>query len=69
MLQALADRPVPATILAVDKTPMSGSGDELRDFEGISAAAIVKTVKRLITSERVSPTPLIAKVGRMNGPG
>jgi hypothetical protein len=45
---------------------MSGSGDELRNFEGISAAAIVKTVKRLITSERVSPTRLIANLGDMN---
>jgi hypothetical protein len=30
---------------------MSGKGDELRDYEGISAAAIVSTVKRLIGSE------------------
>jgi transketolase len=49
VLQALADRPVPVTVLAVDKTPMSGKPDELRDFEGISAAAIVTTVKRLVT--------------------
>ena len=48
VLQALADRPVPVTILAVRKTPMSGSGDELRDFEGISASAIVEAVKRAI---------------------
>jgi transketolase len=47
VLQALADRPVPVTMLAVGRTPMSGTGDELRDFEGISAAAIVTTVKRL----------------------
>ena len=46
VLQALADRPVPVSILAVRKTPMSGSGDELRDFEGISASAIVEAVKR-----------------------
>jgi transketolase len=51
VLQALADRPVPVTMLAVNKTPMSGKGDELRDYEGISAAAIVSTVKRLIGSE------------------
>ena len=46
VLQALADRPAPVTILAVRKTPMSGSGEELRDFEGISASAIVEAVKR-----------------------
>jgi transketolase len=48
VLQALSDRPVPVTVLAVRKTPMSGKGDELRDFEGISADAIVNTVKRLL---------------------
>jgi transketolase len=46
VLQALADRPVPVTILAVRKTPMSGTAEELRDFEGISASAIVDAVKR-----------------------
>ena len=51
VLHALADRPVPVTILAVQKTPMSGTGEELRDFTGISAAAIVKTVGRLVTRE------------------
>jgi transketolase len=55
VLQALADHPVPVTMLAVQKTPMSGKGDELRDFEGISAAAIVSTVKRLLASERPKP--------------
>jgi transketolase len=49
VLHALADRPVPLTMLAVDKTPMSGKGDELRDFAGISAAAIVTTVRRLVS--------------------
>jgi transketolase len=49
VLQALADRPVPLTVLAVNKTPMSGTGDELRDFAGISAAAIVTKVQRLVT--------------------
>ena len=34
-------------ILAVRKKPMSGSGEELRDFEGISAKAIVEKVKEL----------------------
>jgi transketolase len=51
VLQALANRPVPVTMLAVDKTPMSGKGEQLRDFAGISAAAIVGTVQRLVTTE------------------
>jgi transketolase len=51
VLHALAERPVPVTILAVERTPMSGTGEELRDFTGISAAAIVKTVERLVTRE------------------
>ena len=55
VLQALAERPVPVTILAVEKAPVSGSGDELRDFEGISAAAIVTAVKRVIASGRAGP--------------
>ena len=52
VLAALAERPVPVTLLAVRKTPMSGSGKELRDFAGISAAAIVDTVERLVTKEK-----------------
>ena len=55
VLQALADRPVPVTILAVRKTPMSGSGEELRDFEGISASAIVEAVRRAIDSMPPGP--------------
>jgi transketolase len=51
VLQTLSDRPIPVTVLAVRKTPMSGKGDELRDFEGISAAAIVNAVKRLLEDE------------------
>jgi transaldolase len=51
VLQALADRPVPVTVLAVRKTPMSGGGDELREFEGISASAIINAVRRLISGE------------------
>jgi transketolase len=51
VLQALADRPIPITVLAVRKAPMSGKGDELRHFEGISADAIVNTVKQLLKSE------------------
>jgi transketolase len=51
VLQALADRPVPVTMLAVHKTPMSGTGEELRDFAGISVASIIQTVRRLVASE------------------
>jgi transketolase len=51
VLDALADRPVPVTILAVRRTPMSGGADQLRDFAGISADAIVRTVERLIADE------------------
>ena len=51
VLQALAERPVPVTVLAVHKTPMSGTGEELRDFAGISAASIIQTVRRLVAGE------------------
>jgi transketolase len=51
VLQALADRPIPITVLAVRKAPMSGTVDELRHFEGISAAAIINTVKQRLKSE------------------
>jgi transketolase len=51
VLEALAPRPVPATVLAVQKTPMSGTGEELREFTGISAGAIVTAVERLVTKE------------------
>jgi transketolase len=57
VLQALAERPVPVTVLAVHKTPMSGTGEELRDFAGISVAAIVKTVERLVTSDVPARSP------------
>jgi hypothetical protein len=33
---------------------MSGTGDELRDFAGISAAAIVRTVQRLVTDNNTA---------------
>jgi transketolase len=52
VLSALADRPVPVAILAVTKIPMSGTGEELRDFAGISAASIVKTAARLAHTGR-----------------
>ncbi len=65
VLQALANRPVPVTTLAVDKMPMSGKGEELRDFAGISAAAIVRTVQRLVTSEHAGT----ARGARQASPG
>ncbi len=52
VLHAFADHPVPLTVLAVQQTPMSGQGDELRDFEGISAASIVAAAKRLIAQKQ-----------------
>jgi transketolase len=51
VLAALAERPVPVTILAVNKTPMSGKPEELRDFAGISAASIIRTVENLPLAE------------------
>jgi transketolase len=48
VLAALADQPAPAvTMLAVKKIPMSGSPEELREFTGISADAIVRAVAKL----------------------
>ncbi len=47
VLAALAERPVPLRQLAVNKTPMSGAGNELREFAGISAASIIEAVERL----------------------
>jgi transketolase len=48
VLSALADRPVPTELLAVRRRPMSGTGEELRAYEQISASAIVQTVERLL---------------------
>ena len=56
VLAALAEQPVPVTMLAVNKTPMSGKPEELRDFAGISAAAIVRTVENLPLAERQAVT-------------
>jgi hypothetical protein len=41
--------------MAVQKTPMSGKPDELRDFAGISASAIVETVKQLQQGQTPRP--------------
>ncbi len=51
VLDALAERPVPVWRLAVRKTPMSGTGDELRNFEEISATSIIERVERLSMTE------------------
>lgn len=56
VLAALADRPVPVTIMAVRKLPMSGRPDEQRQHAGISADAIVETCKRLVTTGRGAGT-------------
>jgi transketolase len=48
VLAALAERPVPVTIMAVRKIPMSGTPDEQRQFAGISAAAIAEACQRLV---------------------
>lgn len=48
VLSALGGESVPVSCLAVGKIPRSGKPGELLDFEGISAGAIVKEVKRLI---------------------
>lgn len=51
VLAALAERPMSVWQLAVRKIPMSGKGDELRNFEEISARAIVETVDRVSALE------------------
>jgi transketolase len=45
---ALAGEPVPVLTLAVRKLPKSGKPAQLLDYEGISAAAIVRRVKELL---------------------
>ncbi len=45
---ALAGRAVRQTLLAVREMPKSGKPGELLDYEGISAAAIVRTVKEQV---------------------
>jgi transketolase len=45
---ALADLPASIHSLAVRKMPRSGKPDELLDYEGISCAAIVRTVKDML---------------------
>lgn len=47
VLSALADTGIPVHILAVRKRPMSGKPDELLDYEGISAAAIIAAVDKV----------------------
>jgi transketolase len=47
VLSAIAETRTPVHILAVRHKPKSGKGPQLRDYEGISAAAIVKEVEKL----------------------
>jgi len=56
VLSALAEHPVPVTIMAVRKIPMSGSPEEQRDFAEISASAIVKTVTNLLVVSQARAT-------------
>ncbi len=60
VLAALAERPVPVWRLAVQKTPMSGKGDELRNFEEISSRAIIDTVERVAAQETSANAGLFA---------
>lgn len=55
VLAALAEQPVPVTIMAVHKIPMSGSPGEQRELAGISADAIVTTVERAVAGEKTRP--------------
>ena len=57
VLAALSDRPVPVTLLAVNRIPTSGKGDELRHASGISAAAIVAAVERLVAAGESGTAP------------
>lgn len=52
VLAALAERPVPVTIMAVRKIPMSGTAEEQRKSAGISAAAIIEMCERWVAAER-----------------
>jgi transketolase len=45
---ALAETPTPVYSLAVRQRPKSGKPQELLDYEGISQAAIIKTVRGLL---------------------
>jgi transketolase len=56
VLSALAADPVPVTIMAVRKIPMSGSPEEQREFAEISATAIVKTVTNLLAVREAQAT-------------
>jgi transketolase len=60
VLDALAERPVPVWRLAVRKIPMSGTGDELRNFEEISATSIIETVERLSVTDTPSDAGVFA---------
>jgi transketolase len=48
VMSALADTGTPVHVLAVNKRPMSGTPEELLDYEGISRKAIAGTVRSLL---------------------
>jgi transketolase len=52
VLSALAGGRTPVHVLAVRRRPRSGKPEELRDFEGISARAIVTKVQELVSAVR-----------------
>jgi transketolase len=53
VLEALSGSGIPVRVLAVDKTPMSGKGDELRKFAGISADNVVEAVHQIAVKRRL----------------
>jgi len=48
VMSALADTATPVHVLAVNKRPMSGTPEELLDYEGISQKAIAGTIRALL---------------------
>lgn len=63
VLAALAENPRPTEILAVRKRPLSGKGDELREYAGISADAITAAVMRLLGVRRDRLVDVAARIG------
>jgi transketolase len=52
VLAALAEQPVPVTIMAVHKIPMSGTPEEQRDFAEISADAIARKAREISSARK-----------------
>ncbi|HLP08828.1 MAG TPA: transketolase [Opitutaceae bacterium] len=63
VLASLAENPRPTEILAVRKRPLSGKGDELREYAGISADAITAAVMRLLGARRDRLVEVAARIG------